>query len=259
MEATYADSALPAATHELVARCLINAFFQRSVMGRTDYAAYMEGTVLPSSLDHVAVHLQHSREPRVVIDNYGNADPQAGIPASALDGASNTLGLSVENLPAGSLVPFEDIELIGLADSSHDTKGVRFAWAEPGARYRTSTIGSIPTPRGAVALRVAQFYDDQVANPPGVAADLFVRLEDSAGNEAFVRLGAASTIPYPDHDLSNNDGPDPLAMMRTVSLPADAFTAATPSLDMSDLTSVTLIMSARATGHLFADDIEFWR
>ena len=257
-ESSYADAALPAATHELVARCLVNAFLQRSVMGRAEYAGYMEGTVLPSSLDHVAVHLQHSREPRRVVDNFGDEDTQASHPAEALDPTTNTMGLSIENFPAGSLVPLEDLELIGVPDSSHNTKAVRFAWPRPGGEYRTAIAAQL-SPQDAIALRAAQLYDDTATNPEGVAADLFVRLTDANGNEAIVRLGAASTIPYPDHDPDNADGPDPLAMMRTVNLPLDAFTAATPDLDLSDLTAVTLVMSARPTGHLFADDIELWR
>lgn len=259
LEGDYADAALPSATHELVARCLAGAFFLRSVVGRVEYAGYMEGLVLPSSLDHVGVHLQHSRDPRTVVDNYGDEDAQAGVPAESLNGTVNTRGLSVGVTPNGALDPIEDLQLVGLPDCSHDTNGVRFAWAKPGATYRSAIDDSIPAPRGAVALRIAQLYDDDVANPPGVDADLFVQLTDVSGRQSVVRLGAAATIPYPDHDLANDDGPDPLAMMRTVVLPIDAFTAAAPELDPGRLVEVALVLSARATGHLFVDDIELWR
>jgi hypothetical protein len=258
LEDTYADAALPPGTHELVARCLLTAFFLRSVAGRTEYAGYMEGTVLPASLDNVAVHLQHSRAPRTVIDNFGDEDQQAGQADEPLDPATNTLNLAIDNVPAGSLGPFDDVELINLDDCSHDTKGVRFAWSRPGAAYRTGTGGLAAVPTGRIALRTAQFYDDTMNNPPGLPADLFVRLEDGSGASALVRLGAVAAVPYPDHDLANDAGPDPLAMLKTIGVPVDAFTAAAPGLAIGNLQRISLVMTARATGHLILDDIELW-
>lgn len=259
IEESYADAALPASTHELLARCLINAFFQRSVFGRSEYDAYMEGIVLPTSLDHVPVHLQHSRQSLSVIDNFGDADIQLGISPSPLDPSSNTENMSVENIPPGTLDPFDAIELIDLIDSSHDSKAVRFAWKKPGAKYKSDTASAMPADSSLLALRVAQFFNDNITNPPGVDLDLHVTVTDQTGIEATLRLGSSATIPYPDHDLSNNDGPDPLAMMKTISLPADAFTAVAPGLNIMNLVSVTLTMSARPTGHLFMDDMEIWK
>lgn len=259
IEGSYADAAAPAAAHELVARCLIGAFLLRSVAGRAEYADYMAGLVLPQSLGGIPVYLQHSRGPRTVVDNFGDPDPQEGLADAALDGTSNSLGRPIDSDPAGALNPLEDIELLELPDVAHDTKGVHFGWNGPGARYRSGTALGIPAPEGSIAVRVAQLYDDVVANPPSVAADVFVVMRDGSNSTAWVRLGASATIPYPDHDLTNSAGPDPLAMMRTVSIPADAFTAAEPNLDLGDIRSVALVTSARPTGRLIVDDLEIWR
>lgn len=207
----------------------------------------------------VPAFLQHSRGPRTVVDNHGDADPQAGLVAAALDATTNSLGLPVDSAPAGALSPLEDVELVGLPNVAHDTKGVHFGWKGPGGAYRSAAAIAVPTPDGSIAVRAAQLYEDVTANPPGVAADVFVVVHDGSGTDAWVRLGASATVPYPDHDLTNDAGPDPLAMMRTVSIPIDAFTAAAPDLDTDDIRSVALLASARPTGHLLADDLEIWR
>jgi hypothetical protein len=237
---------LDPAYHELIAKCLINAFFQDALLGQAEYAGYMEGTILPPSLRAFQIHTQHSMNPRVVVDNYGDADEQVPLADSPLDKSHNRLGQQVQAAPQASADFFDAVDHTTLDHSPHNTKGLRLAWKAPDLVYTTATGGLAPNLPGVFALRIAQFLDDPQHNPLGQPMDLFVTLDDGA-NQATLRLGAVALVPYPDLNL---------CPMRTVRLPLDAFQAANPALDMATIQAIRLRLACQATGDLLADDLE---
>jgi hypothetical protein len=249
-ESDLADLALPASEHERAAKCLINAFFQEALFNRAEYRGYMEGTVLPQSVRHLAIHTSYSRQPRDVLDNFGDADAQAGVAAEApLDKTVNSRNQAA-NASGTGLDEWVEEQHSSIPNSPHSTAGVRLSWNAPPAEYRSHTGGIAHAPEDVIALRLAQFFEDNALNPTALPADLFVALSDGT-EEALVRLGAVAQIPYPDTAVTV------LSMMRTVRLPLDAFRAANPALNLGDIRSVTLRFMARPTGHILADDFEF--
>ncbi len=249
-EAMLQDLALPGEEHERPAQCLINAFFQESLFGRQAYRGYMEGTVLPESVRHLAIHTSHSRQPREVLDNFGDADAQAGVAEEAPLNKTVNSQSQAANAAGAEVVYWEDEQHSQIPNSPHSTAGLRFAWNGPLAEYRSETGGIARMPTDVISLRLAQFFRDDVLNPTALPADLFVALSDGV-QEAVVRLGSVARIPYPDA------APRVLSMMRTVRLPLDAFLAANPALNLNAIRSVTLRFMARPTGHILVDDIEF--
>ncbi|HVR99280.1 MAG TPA: hypothetical protein VMW27_21850 [Thermoanaerobaculia bacterium] len=247
-ESGWADQALPPEAHERIARCLINAFFQDALFGSTAYAGYMEGTILPRSLSGLEIHVQHSREPRVVVDNFGDPDTQEGLADLPLDRAVNSLNQSV-NAAGGGLGTWDDVAHVSLASSPHQTKSTELSWSQPDVIYTQGVDGRSLALTDVAALRVSQFYEDATLNPVGEPVELFVILADSV-QEARVRLGVISQVPYPDS--SGNV----LSVLRTMRLPADAFKAVQPALNLNDIRAVKLELIGRATGHVLVDDIE---
>lgn len=240
--------ALPAQDHEAIAICLINAFVQDALFGRGSYAGYLQGTILPPSLRSLEIYMQHGREPRVVVDNFGDVDEQEALLAQPLDQASNSRSQAANATGAG-LTVWNDVDHTTLANSPHNTKGTEVAWTDPNVMYTSATGGLAATSTDVIALRIGQFFEDAALNPVAAPADLFVTLSDGA-DEATVRLGSAGLVPHPAASLNV------IAPMRTVRLPIDAFRAANPDLSLSTIQSVTLWLAGRATGHILVDDLE---
>lgn len=253
-ETNIADKSIPETDHERIAKCLINALFQQTLFNRPEYGGYLEGMILPPSLRHLEIHLQHGARSRTVVDNFGDLDEQEFHAAEALDKTENTLDLAVVGA-GNSLTIWEDVEHEAIsAPTPHHTKGVELAWEPPqmpNALYTTDTE-SLPAARDdVISLRIGQYFEDVQLNPENLPADIFVTLEDG-NNFATVRAGAVSMIPYPDLQ----EGASGLCPMRTIRIPVDAFTAANPSFDRTNISQISLDLTARPTGHLLADDIE---
>jgi hypothetical protein len=253
-ESGWADLALAPAQHELIARCMINAFFQDALFNRSAYRGYMEGTVLPESLRHLEMYLQYRGEPLQVVDNYGDADEQQGLGGEALDKTLNRLGLPV--LASGSgLVRWEDVDLTASGSSNpHQGQATDIAWkpAVPlDVSYQDETLGVAGPETCVLSVRVGQFFEDMVANPEGLAADLFVTLDDG-GNQATVRAGAVAPIPYPDVQPASSK----VSPLRSVRIPLDAFTAANPAFDWNNIVRMNVALKARPSGRIFVDDLE---
>jgi hypothetical protein len=249
-ESHLVDLARPPHDHERLALCLINAFFQAALRGETAYAGYMEGAVLPQSLSDLEIHAQHSTEPRVVLDNFGDADEQVPLANEPLDKLTNSQGQPITADP--SLNPFEDVEHTTIAHSPHDTKSTELGWNVPQTTYRSASSGAGGGTADVVGLRIGQFYQDDALNPIATPADAFVVISDGV-HEATVRIGAVASVPYPD------SAPRVLCPMRTVRVPLDAFLAVEPALDLGNIQSVTLRFTARLSGHLLVDDLEIGR
>jgi hypothetical protein len=186
-----------------------------------------------------------------VLDNFGDADDQEGVPHAALDKNGNVQGETAEATGAG-LDGWDDVELAGVANSLHETDGVELSWSEPNVLYRSGTGGFATTSDHWLSLRVAQFFEDVALNPANEPVDFFVTLSDGS-EEATVRAGSVALIPYPDA------GPSPSSVMRTVRLPLSAFQAANLDFNPGVVRSVTVRLIGRFTGHILADDLEFSR
>lgn len=238
-----ADLALPPQDHERIAKCLINAFFQDALLDASDYAGYMEGTILPHSLQGFEIHTQHSRGPsRFVLDNYGDEDEEVALAAAPLSKTKNSQDKTVSATGSG-LDVWQDIEFETL--HTKDTKTVELSWTGPDVLYESPAGGIARSLTDVVALRIGQ-VTDATLNPVDQSLDLFVTLSDGS-EEATVRLGAVAQVPYPVS----------LKPMKSVRLPLDAFKAVNPGLALSNIQSVTLWTAARATGHMVGDDLEF--
>lgn len=244
-----ASLGLPPQDHERIAKCVINAFLVNVLLEKPAYVGYMEGTILPRSLAGLEIHTQHAKKSHKSIDNFGDVDQQLGVAATALDKDLNTIGFGVSVAGSG-LVEWNDVEHTSLAHSPHNTKSVRLSWDQPNVRYRSNTGGVSRPLTNVLAMRIGQFYEDEALNPVATPVDLFVTLNDGTG-DATLRLGSVAQVPYPDAATNI------LAPMRTVRLPLDAFKAANPDFDFSNIKSVSLRLIGRASGDIVADEIEF--
>jgi len=238
--------ALPPQDHERITKCLVNAFFQNAFLGQAAYGGYMEGTTFPESLAPYHIHTQYSTLSRFVLDNFGDSDEQVPLPLGPLDKTRNRQQQSVTANGSG-LIRWDIVEHTNIARSPHNTKGLQLSWGSPDVVYQSNTGGSSQSVTGVVAFRVAQFYPDAALNPDATPLDLFVALSDGS-NEATVRLGAVAQVPFPDRSG--------ICPMRTVRLPLDAFVAANPALDVTQIQSVALRLIGRDTGNILADDFE---
>lgn len=251
-ESGWADLALSPAIHERIATCMINAFFQDALFNRTEYGGYLEGTILPQSLRALQIHIQHRRQPIRVIDNFGDPDEQEGFAAEALDKATNRLTLAANAIGAG-LVSWEDVDhTTSPSTSPHQTLGVDLAWNPPlvaDVVYTSEAGGIAASNRDVVAIRVGQFFEDASVNNTGVAADLFITLDDGA-ERATLRAGAIVPIPFVDPLGAK------LCPMRTIRIPIDAFTIVNRAFDPTNIVRISLDLTARPTGRIFVDDIE---
>jgi len=251
-EMSFAAEALPPATHERLAKCLISAFFLDALLDWRVYGGYMEGVILPPRVRGLEIYTQFSSDTdRTVIDNFGDEDDQVGLTEEPLDRAINSQGGQAEATLAG-LEEWQDVEHSAVPNSLHDTKGVELGWGRPGVLYRSETGGLAVTVDDWLSLRVGQFYEDAALNADPLPIDFFVILSDGA-ETAVVRAGSVGVAPYPDA------APRPSSVMRTVRLPLSAFRAANQALNLGNLQEVGLWLAGRGTGHVLVDDLEFSR
>ena len=244
-EAGEADLALPPYVHEMIAKCLINAFFQDALLGQAAYAGYMDGTIVPWALNDLRIHTQHSSSSRTVVDDFGDLDEQVPLAAvHPLDRSKNSLALDVTATGSG-LDEWEDVDQTQISCSPHNTKSLELGWSAPGVLYE-SEVGGLPvTATDVVSFRASQNIGDTAVNPTGQPVDLFVALSDGP-NEAIVRMGSVAPVPYP---------PSALSPMSTVRLPVDAFEAVKPQL-AHRVAAVRLKLIGRVTGNILLDDLE---
>ena len=248
-EGLIVDQTLGLGEHQTIAKAFICSFFQDALHGDPRYAGYLEGPVSPRALQGFEVYTQHLGLDAVVVDDFGDADGLLGHPEEALDKLINRQSGDIDATGVG-LAVWEDREFVDFPHAVHDTKGLDLAWSAPDVIYETDSNSVSLSGTSWVSVRVGQFYEDDVANLPGVALDLLVGLADST-REVVVRLGLVAEAPYPDVFR------DPLVVLRTGRLPLDAFTALDPALDLGSIRHVRLLTAAKGIGHLLLDDIEF--
>ncbi|MEO1074319.1 MAG: hypothetical protein AAFX77_18725 [Pseudomonadota bacterium] len=244
-----ADLALSESEHQRVAKTLIGAFFNQSLHSLSIYGPYLEGLNFPEAVSHLAIHTSHSKSNLDLVDNFGDSDEQIGIEADLhLDKTTNSLSLPVTGL-GGDLVVWEDELQTSIPDSPLVSAVARLAWDGVNASYETSVSGINPQANRSISFRAAQLHSDTNLNTEGFGGDAFVRLSDGL-NEASMRIGALSEIPFPDST------PNVRSMLRSFRIPLDAFEAANPDLNTFNPVSIAISFSAKASGHIIVDDFE---
>lgn len=254
------DGSLTPDDHAEIGRCLINAFFQDALFGRSEYRGYLEGLVRPPSLAGYDVRLQHQARSVRVVDDHGDADLQLGLAEETpLDPGTNRQGGAIAVVGLGAPTDWDDVEHVTLPRSVHDTRSTDVRWSAPSVVYESRFPPMAVDPTEVLSLRVSQHYEEDAAgdpvetwNPVGLDSDLLVELR-GGGESAVVRLGAAALVPYPALAA------EPLSVFRTARVPVDAFIAVNPSLDVTAIDQVTLRLLGRPTGRLHVDDVEFAR
>jgi hypothetical protein len=194
-----------------------------------------------------------------VIDDFGDADAQLDLPAEdPADKTVNRRGLAARTTGEGTDRWVDVDHRADLPLSVHGTRGLDIAWRNDTTSYETNLDAVSVSPSDTLSMRVAQHYDetdsglpDETHNPVGDDLDVLVELDDGT-EQAAVRLSVVNqVVRYP---LA---GPQTYSVFQTVRLPIDAFTATNPDLDTTGLKRIRLVFSARPTGRLLVDDIEF--
>ena len=145
---------------------------------------------------------------------------------------------------------WEDVESVGAGTCVHNTKCVELAWNAPTGWYQQKGVLNISNPVKCLSFRIAQYFEDAALNEHDREIDLLVEASDGA-QTATVRMGLIGTSPYPD------DSRQTYSVFRSIRIPADAFDAVNPTINMGSINSVTLKLTGRATGHILVDDLEF--
>jgi hypothetical protein len=257
--------------HQVIASGYATAFFQQHLNGlffhRTaDGTAPLQwlfsGGRTLQALAGSAVELFHaSRATRtLVVDNFQDA-PR--------DKTKNSLGESVtevdvaaqDELDVRNLAPGGPPCAVHFSNWFHDTQGMRLEWGVATAKYTTGLGARSALDFDAVSFRVGQ------DTPTGTPQDLKVRLTDTTGEHASLRVSDFGRIPPPRTKdvITSRDPftgvatattPVTMSMLATVRMPLSMFKATTPRLDLGSLASITFEFSERSAGRLVFDDIE---
>lgn len=243
-----ADHPVTGGQHRQIARCLINTFFQKTLLGKNEYEGYLEGLILPPTIRNIEIYQQHLRALREVLDNFGDADAQAGLGGQTLNknsnrqtGTNDTDGMGIQT--------WEDVEANNSDQCIHNTKCVELSWEEPNAWYFQLGSFNMSDPVKNLSFRICQYHEDLVLNELDREIDLLIEISDGVVS-AHVRMGLVGISPFPDTD--GND----YSIFRSIRIPADAFEAVNQGVNMAAITEVRLKLSGRPTGHILVDDIE---
>ena len=237
------------AEHREIAKCLINAFFQKSLLGNMAYEGYMEGLIQPPSIRHLEIYQQHLKVQRQVLDNFGDNDAQAGLGLQSLDkGANRQAGLN--DISGTGILAWEDVEATTADLCVHNTKCVELGWDEPHAWYFQRGNLNMSSATKSLSFRICQYHEDNTLNELDREIDLLVEISDGS-ETAHVRMGIVGISPFPD--TAGND----YSIFRSIRIPSDAFKAVNQSVDMASIIELRLRLSGRPTGHILVDDIEF--
>ena len=131
----------------------------------------------------------------------------------------------------------------------HNTKAVDLGWRAPDANYISEGGLDLSLAMRNLSLRICQYYEDAAMNPEGADIDLLVEIDDGS-QASLVRMGAVGLAPYPD------DAGLPYSVFRSIRIPADAFGAVNPGLNLGAISGMRLRLSGSPTGHVLVDDLE---
>lgn len=240
------------AQHESIARGYCNLFLQRYVNGLSGEAPYFTGARrlnLPASVE---LHFAYQAANRLLVDAFEE------VPT---DKVLNSLN---EPVTTNTVASFDEVDLHHLTDACglnlatwfQDTHGLMLEWSSLAASY-TSALGGLSVQRvqpfEALSFRVAQDGD---VNPPGVAQDFRVRLTDTDGAEATLKVSDFGVIPPPRTKTVNGSSVT-MSVLKTIRIPLQRFKQQNASLRLDSLASVSFLFNEKVPGKLAFDDIEF--
>ncbi len=245
--------ALSPAEHQAILKAYLSAYFQDVLLGRFGFEVYVSGPARPQGLAAYSIHHQYQLPGRRVVDNFGDADPQLGIAAQALQRDVNTLSQTV-SFTDTSTTAWNDAASQSLSQDPHDSDVTALVWSAP-QTYASGVDSRDVRGFGFLSVRIGQQYRTGAAlNPANQPQDLLVTLV-TTGGQASVRVGTITDLPFPDQ----RPGQDSItkAAMKTVRIPLAAFTGINPSLRLDAVTGVQLGFGVTLAGAIAADDVEF--
>jgi hypothetical protein len=238
--------------HQDIAKAYISAFFQDMIFGRTGYEIYLQGPVRPPGLGGYSIHNQYQILNRHVVDNYGDADAQLGIPQkNPIKRETNTLNLAVTYTEAG-MDGWFDADMRTVSHNPHDSRGGQLTWNTVDT-YVNNVDTRDCSGFAMLSIRLGQQYaPPNKLNPYQQPQDVLVKLKTTEG-DATVRAGSITDLPFPD------ERPDSLtkAPLKTVRVPLASFKAVNPSVRLDQVTGVELDFSPTPFGAVSVDDVEF--
>ncbi|GAA4725384.1 hypothetical protein GCM10023325_23960 [Sphingomonas lutea] len=250
-----ASTCISVADQQKVMLAYTNAFFRKELSADPRWEGMFSGDWVPPSVsvNGTLVQTQFRRAAASVIDDF---QANATWTTSSSGGAVTSTGLPVT--PAeGKLRDHPAASGIDPL-SPHDSSGMRIRWDNIGDRIDWA----IPAGQGNVSaadvlsIRLGQVAGSAI-NPANAAQNLRIALRDGAGNERAVRVGAFSTLPYPDvRPVSTRTK----SALLTVRIPLSAWTivcAGQPKVDLTNVVSVSLVLSETPAGEVCVDEIEF--
>lgn len=253
-----ADPPVTRAQHQVIARGYCNAFlqqylnqlfFHKTANGIEKLQSFFTGERILNSLQGTGVELHPTCQfpGALVVDSFEDAPPNK---------LSNSLGGSVTT---SDVAAFDELDLQNLTGTCatnlpnwfHDTRGLKVEWSVNTARYTTSLGGRSVLDFDALCFRVGQ------DNSIGAPQDFKVRITDSIGGDAALKVSDFGQIPSQRTKSLLGGGSITMSVLRSIRLSLDKFKEANPALNLSALASVTFELSERPAGSLVFDNIEF--
>jgi hypothetical protein len=263
--------------HLNIARGYSLGFLEMVLRNQRDHSGLFARNERPAAVAAgVEIHHQFQHPTRLTVDNFeqgaalNRAQPLP--PQLATRAQTNSLGGAVTGgglaVPGGGFTNARteaSLRRIDPGSFFHDTVGGLIAWNSAGGTYTTALGGRDVSAFEVLSLRVCQRFDSpRNFNPPdppapappapGAPMDLFVRLVDTGGQAATVRIGTVALIPYPYKRSDTSTLTK--SVLKTIRLPLAAFTAANPGLSLTAIATLVLELRPNATGEIAVDDLE---
>ncbi len=256
---------MPAADQRQAALTSIAAFFRRYLQRDLDpsldaYKEIFTGRVKPAAVVNDQVYWTYQDKERMAVDDFEQRPPNVNENSlcdvvTSICGATNHSGFSsvaeawfnydASDYTTPPALPPQDNSFY------HDTLGLRLSWVAAGT-YETNLPGGLDVSAYThLTFRAAKKVTGAVA--PGPDVNLFVDVEDGAGNKAawVFRTDQLDPIPHPYlRSVYSNQ-----ALLTGVRIPLRKFQQHNSGVDLTDL--VKIIITTDGTGEIGIDDIEF--
>jgi dienelactone hydrolase len=244
--------------HQRIAKGYMNAFFRWHLFGQSELAAFFTGELTPIQVEQadggtVKLHAQYEAPApagapaALIVDRFANGNWQ-----------SNDLGAVAAHNGTLPVNPGEGMLKTLDTFSPHDTAGALIRWSATTGIYLTN----VPVASGDVSVydtlsfRVGQRYGS-ASNPANAEQDLYLRLTDTGGSTRALLVSKFASIPFP---MVRGYNQLTKSALKTVRIPLADYrieVLGTQKVDLTKVATMTFEFSARATGEIEVDDIEF--
>ncbi len=265
--------------HENIAKAYANLFVHQYIIKNVaGLATYFTGERSISALAAIDRHHSYQTVGGLMVDSF--EDAPADKTRNTLSGAvtdvsvksfdemvfhRHTAAVQLPGPPTAGMIADMQADpprltpsrcTIHLAYWFHETNAMMIEWDTDTAVYNTALPNVSVVDFKAMSFRVAQ---DKTVNPVGGTQDFKVKLSDSAGQEAFIKVSDITTIPYPrEKEVDIGITVDfSKSVFKTVRIPLKRFTQLNNSLDLTSLAAIAFMFSETTVGRLGIDDIEF--